>query len=110
MKTTTHLPTSCCPTCRAKVDAATDPYGNASPSPGDFTICATCAAPLVYADDMTVRSATAAECAELEADPDAARILRFIQARGQARALRAMQRRSFLFSGCGKAITPGVVQ
>jgi hypothetical protein len=106
MKTTTHLPTSCCPTCRATVDAATDPYGTASPSPGDFTIGATCAAPLVYTDDMTPRAATAAELAELEADPDAARILRFLQ----ERARRAVQRRSFLFSGRGKSMTPGVVQ
>jgi predicted amidophosphoribosyltransferase len=46
---TTHdqLPTPC-PCCGAKLDAATG--GRLAPRPGDVTICAYCAAPLVFTE------------------------------------------------------------
>jgi hypothetical protein len=48
-----------CPQCGAANDRVTDLFGDAAPSPGDFTICADCAAILRFSDDMTTRTATA---------------------------------------------------
>ena len=37
-----RVPESPCPHCGKKLDAAADPLGTATPSPGDLTLCLDC--------------------------------------------------------------------
>ena len=55
----TRTPECVCPYCGKKLSAATsatpdDP--DAVPEPGCVTVCISCASPLVFADDLTVRA------------------------------------------------------
>ena len=55
----TPVPTSRCPFCGHKLDAAMagDPkYPDVIPKPGDVSVCISCASVLVFADDLTVRA------------------------------------------------------
>lgn len=55
----TPLPSSPCPKCKYIMDSASG-MGHEStlPKPGDFGCCVRCGEPLVYQDDLQVRSAT----------------------------------------------------
>ena len=47
-----------CPTCGKKLDGATDFVGNATPSPGDFSVCSGCQDILVFTDELGLRELT----------------------------------------------------
>lgn len=73
-----ETPPTACPSCRARVSGATHvggPAGPRAPHPGAATVCAYCAAPAVYDDELQLRHPTDAELADLLADP------RFVQLR-----------------------------
>lgn len=60
----TPMPECSCPWCHQKLDAAmaADPSDpDATPSPGDATVCIYCAQVLVFADDLTLRAAMPGE-------------------------------------------------
>ncbi len=44
-----------CPTCHASLDGVTDPMGENTPRPGDFTICAYCQEILTFTDELGLR-------------------------------------------------------
>jgi hypothetical protein len=46
-----RLAKTCCPVCRAQLDAASDPEGDATPKPGDYSVCAYCVAVLRFVVD-----------------------------------------------------------
>lgn len=60
---TENLTPEChCPFCDYRVDRAS---GYAAPKPGDLAVCAKCASPLRYADDMTLCAMTPGEIDDL---------------------------------------------
>lgn len=65
---TTRLPAQACPVCKYTLDAATDPKSNATPSPGDATVCINCASFLMFGDGMKLREMTLEEVAQCDAD------------------------------------------
>ncbi len=44
-----------CPTCQATLDGVTDPDGENTPRPGDFTVCAYCQEILTFTDELGLR-------------------------------------------------------
>lgn len=50
--TTSRLIPHQCPCCESTLDAATSVNCNASPRPGDVTVCFYCAAPLEFTGDL----------------------------------------------------------
>jgi hypothetical protein len=46
------------------MDAASHPSGEATPSPGDFTVCMYCNHLMAFANDMTLRELTGSEMVE----------------------------------------------
>lgn len=56
-----------CPYCDYLLDAATNFLSKDGPTPGDWTICASCAQPLIFGDDMVVRKPRAGELEAQEA-------------------------------------------
>ena len=78
-----RVPQAKCPLCGHKLDAASGINTDASPDPGDYSVCIGCASPLIYRDDLTLRPLTAPEMAamhpvnraEVEAGMAAARAL-----------------------------------
>jgi hypothetical protein len=60
MKTVENRP-CLCPNCGAALDRVTDPLGNNTPDPDDFTVCAECATMLRFNSDMTLRLITRAD-------------------------------------------------
>jgi hypothetical protein len=44
-----------CPTCQATLDGVTDPAGENTPRPGDFTVCAYCQEILTFTDELGLR-------------------------------------------------------
>jgi hypothetical protein len=61
------------------MDAATDPTGEAAPSPGDASICLYCGHIMIYTDQLTFRNPNDAEMHEIAGDE---RILKIQRARG----------------------------
>lgn len=59
--TTTKVPESACPECGKELSAATFPSGKTAPSPGDFSVCAYCAAVLRFDDTLHLHATTLAE-------------------------------------------------
>jgi predicted Zn-ribbon and HTH transcriptional regulator len=55
-----------CPACGNKINAASSPFGDASPEPGDITICAYCRKVLTFGEAMDLRLATDDEIKEVE--------------------------------------------
>lgn len=68
MKETFTHPHARCPWCRTKLDAASDPVGDATPKPGDLSVCINCAAMLTFGDDLKLRALSAKEIAALPID------------------------------------------
>lgn len=56
-----------CPECGQKLDGATAIDCEATPKPGDITMCAYCCAFLTYTDDMALRLLTELEIYALDA-------------------------------------------
>lgn len=67
MPDSVRLPKPClCPACGSRLDASTSMFDeDASPDPGDFSMCLDCGAVLVYARDMTMALAEPADLAKL---------------------------------------------
>lgn len=55
---TTKTEATCCPVCGMKVSAATSTEGDHKPTPGDLSVCAYCATPLVFTDGLKLRKMT----------------------------------------------------
>jgi hypothetical protein len=66
MKTTYTCADAHCPRCQKQLTGASDPTGDATPSPDDLSVCAYCGALLVFNNDLTVREATRDDVAKLE--------------------------------------------
>lgn len=79
-----RLPHHECPSCEMALDAATDAYGEATPEPGDLTVCIYCAAILVFTDTMGLRLPTDEEFAALpqETRQSVERLVQTINAHG----------------------------
>lgn len=60
----TVTPDNCCPFCGYKVNRATDPQANAQPNAGDWSVCFSCAALMVFNADLTLRKPTEKEAQE----------------------------------------------
>lgn len=58
MPFTSEVPPALCPNCGALLQMATDMRADDTPTPGDFSICAFCAAALIWTDKMKLRKAT----------------------------------------------------
>jgi hypothetical protein len=74
-----RVPASNCPNCGKLCDAVTRIEEDATPSPGDFTICLDCKHLMVFADDLTLRNPTDAEIVEAAGDPEILATQRFVQ-------------------------------
>lgn len=55
-----HTPGTC-PDCGKKFSHSEHAHGDATPVPGDYTVCAGCAAILVFDEGLTIRRSTMAE-------------------------------------------------
>ena len=55
-----------CPACGERINAASSPFGDVSPEPGDITICACCRIILAFGEAMDLRLATDDEIKEVE--------------------------------------------
>lgn len=64
MRTTT-TPTSRCPACGYVIDRASSVEGDATPTPGDFSVCMDCGAVLRFDAALRVRLASGDEVAAL---------------------------------------------
>ncbi len=51
---TSRVPAQWCPDCFHKLDGVTSVGAEATPSPGDFTVCIECGNILRFADDMSL--------------------------------------------------------
>ena len=54
-----------CPSCGNKNDAVTAAFGDATPHPGDLSICLYCGHLMVFADDLSLRALTDEEMHEV---------------------------------------------
>lgn len=61
MKTVYTTADTRCPECKAELTGASDPDGDAVPTPDDISICAYCGTVVVFNHDMTVRRAERAD-------------------------------------------------
>lgn len=68
MKINIEVPPSPCANCNELNDRASTFY-DATPNPGDFSLCAYCGHLMVFADDLTLRNPTDAEMQEMAGDP-----------------------------------------
>lgn len=57
-----------CPACLHKLDGATDPFGDAAPSPGDLTVCLYCSTVSIFQTDLTLRQARKADYKKMPPD------------------------------------------
>lgn len=57
----TRLKSTPCPHCGRRNDAASDPRGNGTPSPGDLTVCIGCTGVCVFTKSMGMRKFTKEE-------------------------------------------------
>ncbi|HVQ49770.1 MAG TPA: hypothetical protein VMS92_06950 [Mycobacterium sp.] len=72
---TTRYPSTSCPHCGYKMDAASPVEGTGVPSEGDFSVCINCAGLMVFTHDMTLRKFGEADYEELVSDTDVCRRL-----------------------------------
>jgi len=68
MRSTRTNPAGRCPACLKTLDGATHPSGNSLPTSGDVSVCAYCSAPLIFNDDLTLRTLTIFDYAALPPD------------------------------------------
>jgi hypothetical protein len=61
------MPPSRCPFCGANLDSAFSP-NDAAPSPGDLSVCISCASALVFGDDLRLQPLSPAEFAGLDSE------------------------------------------
>jgi RNase P subunit RPR2 len=54
-----------CPVCETVLNAATNPFDDGHPEPGDITVCVVCRTVLVFGEAMDFRLATAEEISEV---------------------------------------------
>lgn len=66
MKSTRTNARARCPTCAADLSGATSTEGDNTPSAGDLSVCAYCAALLVFRADLTLREIDLDELAALD--------------------------------------------
>lgn len=98
---------SSCPYCDYRLDSASNilDHDEAGPKPGDWTICISCAQPLVFDENIIVRKPRAGEAEAMDAALKAklellARAVRTVDRRppwekaGQPRPLNRQQRRA----------------
>lgn len=57
MKTVYTTADTRCPNCSAELTGASDPEGDAIPTPDDISVCMYCGTVVVFNHDMTVRPA-----------------------------------------------------
>ena len=81
MKTTVLPERDACPLCGHWLDAATAGPSNpdATPKPGDITVCIQCVSVLVFDEDLRVRVPTDAEQAEAMALHDVVTVVQAIR-------------------------------
>lgn len=60
-----RTPATLCPNCGTLLDAATNTMGTQKPSPGDFSVCIRCSAPLRFTESMDVRLLTDEDFSEV---------------------------------------------
>ena len=70
---TTKLPKVNCPYCEHHLDAASDMETNAVPTPGDVTICISCASVLVFDEALKPRKPTPEEYQAIKRMPNVLR-------------------------------------
>jgi hypothetical protein len=75
----TYVGTNLCLSCGVDVDAATDPFGENRPSPGDATVCLYCGHIMIFGEGLKLRNLNDAEHKEFAGDK---RILMIQRARG----------------------------
>jgi hypothetical protein len=63
----THVPSSPCPFCGADLDHAFS-AADATPSPGDLSVCIVCASALVFDDALHLQPLSPAEFAGLDSE------------------------------------------
>jgi hypothetical protein len=63
-----HIVRSSCLHCGAPLDGASGVGVDASPDPGDITVCIYCGHIMAFADDLTMRPLTDAEAYEAAGD------------------------------------------
>jgi hypothetical protein len=66
-----------CLNCGKLLDAAA--HEDARPAAGDWTICLYCAHMMVFRDDLSLRSPSAAELAEMAGEPEVVRKLGLVR-------------------------------
>lgn len=65
----TDVPASPCPYCGRECNGALDALGDASPAPGDFSVCLYCRRLACFGDHLQLRCPSLAELEEIERDP-----------------------------------------
>lgn len=61
MRTTRTNDAARCPACLITLNAATSPFDDSTPSPGDVTVCLHCSTVSVFQTDLTLRLARRAD-------------------------------------------------
>ena len=56
-----YLTPARCPECDYLMELSSNMTGDRAPTPGDWTICINCAAPLIFTETMSVRTTTLRE-------------------------------------------------
>ena len=64
----TRMTQSNCPTCGHVIDAASDPTGEATPEPGDFTVCLYCQDLFKFGENLRLEPLQESDIAKLPLD------------------------------------------
>jgi hypothetical protein len=88
---TTDLPGDRCLDCNTPLECATDALTEATPKPGDFSICFRCGHVMAFDPGLKLRALTGAEIVELAGDQ---RLVKLQTARGEVMKLREIVERS----------------
>src|SRR5262245_58160181 len=81
MKSTPMKKPCVCLDCGQRLDAVTNTTGRRKPRPGNIMLCAYCGHIMAFADDLTLRQLTDAECHHVAGNPD---IIKLQKARAEA--------------------------
>lgn len=63
---TTHVEPQSCPKCGKKLDAVSDAFGEASPGPGDMTVCLYCGQIMQFGEGGTLLLSSLSACHDEE--------------------------------------------